>query len=265
MLPDGTEQAAPPAPDRLVGALQAGLRVLRYLCARNTPVGVNQIARELQLNPSTCFQLLKTLVHERLVVFDTHSKMYGAGLGVVELARGRLARDSFILLARPSLEGLTAQFGITAALFQPLEGRRVVLVDFAEARSALRFHMPVGQRMPMLLGAFGRCFAAKLDLPEAELRAEFRTLRWQDPPSFEQYRAEVVAARRDGYALDRGNYARGVCIAAALVEDGAGHAAAAISCVGLSAQFDNQRAVALAVAVRGAAVEVSRALSGRGA
>jgi DNA-binding IclR family transcriptional regulator len=263
MPPDDAGQVAPP--DRLVGALQAGVRILRYLCARSTPVGVNQIARELQLNPSTCFQLLKTLVHERLAVFDGQSKMYSAGLGVVELARGRLARDSFIPMARPFLESLASRFEITAALFQPLQGRRVVLVDFAEARSAVRIHMPIGQRMPMLLGAFGRCFAAKLDLPRAELRAEFRTLRWQDPPRFEQYCAEVDAARRDGFAVDHGNYVRGVCIAAALIEDGTGEATAAISCVGLAAQFDERRLSALTTSLRGAAAEVSRALSGSAA
>ncbi|MBR0653174.1 IclR family transcriptional regulator [Roseomonas terrae] len=263
MPPDGIEPLEPPAPDRLVGALQSGLRVLRYLCSRDTPVGVNQIARELGINPSTCFQLLKTLVHERLAVFDPNSKMYGASLGVVELAQGRLTRDAFIPLARPFLESLATGFGVTAALFRPVQGRRVVLVDFAEARSAVRIHMPIGQRMPMLLGAFGRCFAAKLNLPRPELRAEFRTLRWQDPPSFETYCAEVSAARRDGFAVDRGNYVRGVCISAALVEGERGEAVAAISCVGLSAQLDEPQLHALTANLRDAARQVSQALSGR--
>ena len=57
-------------PEKLVGALASGLAIVRYLAVAGAPVGVSRIARHLELNASTCYNLLKTLVHERLVVFD---------------------------------------------------------------------------------------------------------------------------------------------------------------------------------------------------
>jgi DNA-binding IclR family transcriptional regulator len=82
-----------PAPDKPVGALVSGLSVLRYLAGTSVPVGVTRIARDLDLHSSTCFNLLKTLVHERLVNFDDSNKTYTIGLGVVELAKGALEQS----------------------------------------------------------------------------------------------------------------------------------------------------------------------------
>ena len=50
-------------PEKLVGALVGGLRVLRYLSAAPSGVGVTRVARDLQLNSSTCYNFLKTLVY----------------------------------------------------------------------------------------------------------------------------------------------------------------------------------------------------------
>ena len=63
-------------PEKLVGALSSGLKILRYLASSSTPIGVTRIAKDLELNASTCFNLLKTLVHERLVTFDESTKTY---------------------------------------------------------------------------------------------------------------------------------------------------------------------------------------------
>ena len=62
--------APPAASPKLVGALVGGLRILRHLTDQPAPLGVTRIARDLQLNASTCFNLLRTLVHEGLVNFD---------------------------------------------------------------------------------------------------------------------------------------------------------------------------------------------------
>ena len=74
--------------EKLVGALVNGLAVLRYLQKARAGVRVTQVARDLGLNPSTCFNLLRTLVHEGLAGFDPISKTYVISIGVVSLAQG---------------------------------------------------------------------------------------------------------------------------------------------------------------------------------
>ncbi|MDH3279748.1 MAG: helix-turn-helix domain-containing protein, partial [Gammaproteobacteria bacterium] len=48
--------------EKTVGALVSGLKVIRYLVQARSPVGVSQVARDIQISPSTCFNLLRTLV-----------------------------------------------------------------------------------------------------------------------------------------------------------------------------------------------------------
>ena len=79
------------SPTKLVGALVSGLSILRFLSAQGVPMGVTKIARELKINPSTCFNLLRTLVHEGLLQFDESSKAYSVDLGLIDRIGGGLA------------------------------------------------------------------------------------------------------------------------------------------------------------------------------
>lgn len=247
---------------KLVGALAAGLKILRYLSRARSPVGVSLLARELELNPSTCFNLLKTLVHERLVNFDTAGKTYTLGLGMVELARGALEQASYVRLVRPHLEEIAGRHRVTATLWQRAGDDRVVLVDRADNDSAIRVHMNIGQRLPTYIAALGRCIAAQEGLSQAALRGAFEKLRWENAPSFQTYCREVEQARARGYALDEGSYVRGVTTASAAVVDADGRAVMAISAVGFSAQFKAGELKALGEDLRDRAQQVSKALAG---
>lgn len=258
-------RAAPPAravPPKLVGALTAGLGILRHLTRARAPLGVSQVARELGLNPSTCFNLLKTLVHERLVTFDERTKTYAIGLGFVEMAKGSLEKASFARLARPHLDAIATEFRVTMTLWQRAGRDRVVLVERADNDDAMRVHMSIGQRLPALIGALGRCIAAFDGMEEAEIRARFTELRWQDPPGIETYLAEVRAARAHGYAIDMDRYVRGVITVSAPVLDDAGAPIMALSAIGFSGQFTPLRLDALAQAVKERARQLSEAITG---
>ena len=56
-----------------------------------------------------------------------------------------------------------------------------------------------------------------LRLGTCELERRFRTLRWDNPPSFARWRAEITATRNAGYGVDEGRYIAGVTVIAAPV------------------------------------------------
>jgi len=249
-------------PDKLVGALTSGLAVLRYLSRVAAPVGVSRIARDLDLNASTCFNLLKTLVHERLVTFDDATKTYAIGLGLVELAKGSLEQSSYIRMLHPQLEAIAARHRVTATLWHRTSRERVVLVDMADNDSAIRVHMSIGQRLPMYLAALGRCMAAHSGLTVTQLKTRFEGLRWENGPSFDTYRAEVDDARKRGYAYDAANYVKGVTTVSAAVLDGAQRPIMAISAVGFSAQMSKTAIRELGEDLKARATDVSAVMSG---
>jgi DNA-binding IclR family transcriptional regulator len=249
-------------PGKLVGALTSGLSVTRYLCASGGRAGVSRIARDLELNPSTCFNLLKTLVHEGIVSFDPATKTYGIGLGLIELAKGAIEQATYARLVHPHLQAIATAHGVTATLWQRSSGERVVLVDRADNGAAVRVHMNIGQRLPMYIAALGRCMAAHSGLDRAQMRQRFDALRWEAGPSFDQYWKSVQDARARGYATDTGHYVKGVTTASAAVLDGSGEPVMAISAVGFAASLSRSSLKQLGEDLRDRACEVSRALSG---
>lgn len=249
-------------PDKPVGALVSGLAIVRYLSTSPAPVGVTRIARELELNSSTCFNLLKTLVHEGLVNFDESTKTYSIGLGVVELAKGALEQSAYVRMIQPSLREIAEAFRVTATLWQRTRGDRVVLLDRADHESAVRVHMSIGQRLPMYLAALGRCMAAHSGLSTEALREHFDQLRWADGPNFQTYLKEVDQARKMGYAVDDGSYAKGVTTVSAPVLDEARRPIMAISAVGFFGQLSPAEIKAAGEFIRLRADKVTRALAG---
>lgn len=249
-------------PEKLVGALSSGLSVLRYLARASTPVGVTRIAKDLDLNASTCFNLLKTLAHERLITFDESTKTYSMGLGLVELAKGSLETASYVRLMRPHLNELAERHNITTTLWQRTSGDRVVLVDLADSGSPMRIHMSIGQRLPMYIAALGRCMAAHSGLTHRELRSKISELRWQDGPSFERYLEEVEEAAHNGYAVDRGNYVKGAITVSAPVLDGELRPLMAVSAVGFATQLSEGSLKTLGEDLRHRCEEASKAISG---
>jgi DNA-binding IclR family transcriptional regulator len=258
----GDKDGAGGGGEKLVGALVAGLRILRHLAAVKQPAGVTHIARQLGLNPSTCYQLLKTLVHEGLLSFDPATKTYNLDLGLLELASGALGQASYARLVHPHLMRIARRHEVNCTLWQRLGERRVVLVDQAEAAGPIGVRLTIGQRLPLAVGALGRCMVAQSGLSKAAARRAYAELRWQVPPGFERYWREVEAAGRDGYAVDADGFVRGITSVSAIVSDRLGAPLLAISAVGLSAQFSAASLAALAADVRAHAADISRAVTG---
>jgi len=253
---------SPATLEKPVGALVSGLAVLRYLASSPTSAGVTRIARDLGLNSSTCFNLLKTLVHEGVATFDDATKTYNIGLGFVELAKGALEQASYVRMVRPHLQDIATRHRVTATLWHRTRGERVVLLERADNEAAIRVHMTIGQRLPMYIAALGRCMAAHSGLAAKDLRERFGRLRWENGPSFSDYLAEIEQARRLGYAVDADRYVKGVTTLSAAVLDGDGAPVMAISAVGFSGQFNKASIKALGEDLRGRAGMVSRALAG---
>ena len=199
---------------RQVPALSRGIAVLRLLGHRGEPLGVQAIARELGLVPSTCLHILRVLVEERLVSVDPDSKKYRLGTGLVTLARSALRRHGFANMAQPDLDELSKLYGATALAVEASGLEHMVVVALARASSALRVDVAIGSRFPALISATGRCVAAFGHYEREEIAARFKALRWDEPPSWEDWLGQVEEARRTGYAIDDGQYIRGVSIVA---------------------------------------------------
>jgi DNA-binding IclR family transcriptional regulator len=235
--------------EKLVGALVGGLKVIRYLNRMAEPIGVNQAARDLELAPSTAYNLLRTLVHERVAVFNPESKTYTAGPGLAELAGHNMAQADYLEMVRTHMRVLAKDHGINMLLWHRNEDH-AVLIDVAQSPTSVRVQMDVGQRLPLYIAAFGRCLAADAGMAKDELRVHFEAMRWHNAPDFEAYYRDVKAAAELGYAVDRDNFSRGATTVAALIFDETDNPVMAISGVDFSVALEDERLQRIAEAIR---------------
>lgn len=226
--------------DSKAPAISRAAAVLRLLGKSDTPLPLQAIARELGLVPSTCLYVLRALVAEELVSFDADTKRYALEAGVLTLARQWLQRNQFPDLAQPLLDRLAGQFGITLLGVQILGLDHIVAVAVAQA-GTFQLSVQVGNRFPALLSATGRCIAAFGAYPEAELEARFTRLRWEVPPSFADWQAQVAETRQQGFGIDDGNYISGVTVLAAPVWKARGRPSHALVAVGVGSTLKGRQ------------------------
>jgi DNA-binding IclR family transcriptional regulator len=246
---DGEDEAREPT-QRRVGSVRDAIAILRHLERIGGGEGVNRIARSLDLSPSSCFNLLKTLVAEQFVDFDDATKLYSLGPGAIALGRRALDPAGAFELFRPRLEALADKHSVTAGLLRLRRGEQLILVGLAESPAAYRIHMSPGQRLPAATGAGGRCVMAFSHLDEASVRRRFDAVKWADPPPFETYIAEVEAARVDGWAIDEGHFLTGVTTIAAPCLNASGAPEYVVTATLFTGQHPQERLLAIAEEVR---------------
>lgn len=263
-----TERLTKALKDSKAPAISRAAAVLRLLGKSDAPLPLQAIARELGLVPSTCLYVLRALVAEELVSFDPDTKRYALEAGVLTLARQWLRRNRFADLAQPMLDRLAQGFGVSMLGVQIIGLDRIITVAAAQAEG-FQLNVQVGSRFPALISATGRVIAAFGDYPEAELETRFHKLRWEEPPSFDAWKAQVQETRRQGFGIDAGNYISGVTVLAAPVwkaaqGSGRGRPSHALVAIGIGSALKRNGLPELQGALLSAARNLTQQMGGEG-
>jgi DNA-binding IclR family transcriptional regulator len=118
-----------------VASVARALSLLEELRDSEQGLGVNELARRIDVNPSTVSRLLATLESYGLIQREENGPVR-LGLGLVTLADRVLSRLDLQGLARPVLLELMAQTSETATLSLPGE-REAITVDSVPSRSSV--------------------------------------------------------------------------------------------------------------------------------
>ncbi len=243
-------------------AISRAAAVLRLLGKSDAPLGVQAIARELGLVPSTCLYVLRALVAEELVAFDIDTKRYALEAGVLSLARHWLRRNRFSDMVQPVLNRIGETFGATILGVQIVGLEHIIVVAVSQSGHEIQLSAQVGSRFPALISATGRCVAAFGGHAESELEARFRTLRWDRPPTLDEWKLQVAQTQRQGFAVDAGQYISGVTLVAAPVWKTRGRLTHALVAIGITSVMTRTGTPALQKTLLMAARKLSTQLCG---
>ena len=199
-----------------VRSVSQAFGILRLLAERGDGQTLTEITRATALSPSSCLNLLRTLVAEGAI--DVTGKRYqlAAGWqGCSAMLGGQQAR--LMARAQPLMTRFARQHDATVGLWRTDRGDRLELIALGESESPTRIHMVIGQRQPLGSGSTGRVLAASQSLDQPELRRRYDALRLRRPMSYAEYAQQVEEARVKGFAVDDGFAFAGVCSVACTI------------------------------------------------
>lgn len=249
---------------RSTDGAQRVVDVLDLLGESRDGLGVREIARRLDVHPSTSSRLLATLAAGGLLERDPASARYRIGSRVVGLAAAAVDRLPVVSQARPELEHLSAASAETVNL-AIRDGRHVVYVDQVTPAQTVVMASWVGRRSPVHASSSGKVLLAfGADDIAAAIRALGRLERLTertvtDPVILAETLRRV---RRQGFAASAGELEEGlVTIAAPVLVEGS--ATAAISVSGPSYRLPSREVPHLARLVMDAAAAAAHRMAGR--
>jgi DNA-binding IclR family transcriptional regulator len=245
------------------GALTTGLRTLELLVSSHSPLGVTELAEQLDLDKANAHRTLAALVRLGYVEQDASTRRYSATVKVVELARSVLETRDLTVVAAPHLKSLWAATSENTHL-AVLAGDHVVYVSMLNGTTMLSANTAIGQSGPLHCTATGKSIVANLPRGTSEgivasIDFESFTPRTLTDPA--AYQKELAQVRVTGYAVDDREYHPGVrCVAAPIF--GIGGVMASLGISAPADRLDNERLKVIAPLVVDTAGRVSRELGG---
>src|SRR3990172_8607096 len=248
---------------RSTDAARRVVAVLDLLGDSAQGLGVREIARRLQVHPSTASRLLATIGASGLVERDGEAGRYRLGARIVGLAAATVDRLPVVSQARPQLEHLSGVSAETANL-AIRDGLHVVYVDQVTPAQTVVMASWVGRRSPVHASSSGKGLVAfgGAGLQGAVANGQLARLTERTVLDPARLRDIWAQARRQGYAASSGELEDGlVTIAAPVLVDGV--AVAAISVSGPAYRLPQRDIPHLAKQVMDAAAAASHRMAGR--
>jgi DNA-binding IclR family transcriptional regulator len=241
-----------------VASVGRALTVLDELRDSEHGLGVNELARRIEVNPSTASRLLATLESAGLVQRDGPQGPYRLGLALVTLANRVLARLDLQALARPVLVELMERTGETSTLSLP-SAREAITVDSAPSRNSVVSMARLGQPSVAHATAVGKVMLAFGGGPLPRER-DLVALTDRTITDRTSLAAEVVRVREQGYGTVFGERDADVNAIAAPVFGRAGTLAAILGLQGPASRLEDP--ARLLGVLEEAAAKLTRALGG---
>lgn len=223
-----------------IRVVEKTIRVLRVL-SDGKPRTLTEISQEVDINKSTTFRLVATLINHKFLEIDESTSRYRLGLACLELVRAYQSGNDLLRVARLELKNLQLATKETIHLAS-LDGMEIVYLDKQESLHAIGLMSSrVGSRAPAYCTGIGKALLSHID-PEVILESikssnlkRFSEKTIVDPDELVKHLEEI---RRRGYALDEGEHEYEVRCVAAPIFDYTGEVIAAVSVAGPKSRID---------------------------
>jgi len=193
--------------DRVIG-------IVSYLVDKEKPLSIAEISRDLQLNKSGVYRILRFLKEARWVSQQPDTGLYYLGPGIVKLSSAILSKYDIRSASQPYLEEVCKITKETALLNLRIGYERIIIDQVVPSNDML-YLVPFGKRMPLWLGSTGKAILALL--PEEEIGIALDYIKKSGQPGYAsgeqtnigKIRQQLEKVKEDGFAVSTGEVVSG--------------------------------------------------------
>ena len=201
------------------------------LFAERRRLTIGEVAKHLEVAPSTASRLVAMLQARGYVARDADSRGYVVGTKLRDIGIAAVRELDIRPQVHPYLEALSADTGETVQI-GILQGQTIVFLDCVEGWHSLRVSSRVGELLPAHSLSTGKALLA--ELPPAEFlalypRESLRSVTRRTTTSRSALQRELALVAKRGYATSFGESAEDVATVAASVRDAVGRVRCAVS------------------------------------
>jgi DNA-binding IclR family transcriptional regulator len=230
------------------------------LAQSESPSGVTQLGKRLQLTKSNVHRLLQTLASQGYVRNRDSEGRYELTLKLWEVGSQALSRLDIKQVAAPRLKALAEGTSETVHL-SLLDDGEVIYIDKIDSPHPVRAYSRIGGRAPAYCVATGKAMLAYS--PDSTINLIGVNLKRYSSTticSLRDLKKEFSGVRKNGYAINRGEWREGVCGIAAPIFDSTNRVIAAIGLSGPADRLKMRTLKKFSPLVTNAAAGISREL-----
>jgi DNA-binding IclR family transcriptional regulator len=264
------ERAEAPDKERAgIQSVEVGFALLDVLAQAAGPLMLRDLAAAAGMSAAKAHRYLVSFQRLGLVMQDGASTRYDLGPAALRLGLASLSRLDAVKMARERVVALMETIGHTLAL-AVWGNHGPTIVHWEESPLSMPVNLRLGDVMPLLSSATGRCFAAYLardaqmakitPMIEEELTRSRKLGRTDMPASMAEVQAMLAEVRAQGLGRVVSVLLPGIVGFCAPVFDADGHIALGIVAMGSAATFDASWDGVIARPLRATATQLSHDL-----
>lgn len=234
--------------DASVKVIERALKMLNCFTKEKLSLSLVEIAREIDLPPSTTSRILATLEKYNYLYRDEETQRYYLGPSIARLGTLCYSHMDFRRISIPYMIQLRELYNESVGLYVPNKEHRVC-IERIESTHPLKRILNIGDRLPLTRGASGRLLLA-YQPPQIidELLAA-------DPYTTTERLAEIRAL---GYSTSRSEREEGVVSVAAPIFDSQHKVVAALNISGPAARINVDLMQEMALKAKEFALKISQ-------
>ena len=245
-----------------IQSVEVGFALLEGLTRSRGPLMLKDVAASAGMSAAKAHRYLVSFQRLGLVTQDPRNARYDLGPAALKLGLASLARLDAVRLARERMPELMEAIGHTLAL-AVWGNHGPTIVHWEESPQAVTANLRLGDVMPLLSSATGRCFAAHkapdvvAPLLKEELARAVKMRRTDLPSTMTEVNTLLAEVRERGAARVVDTLLPGIVAFCAPVFDADGHLELGITTLGSLATFDPEWGGAIDAPLRAAAAQLS--------